>query len=192
MFFRRVILALRLVWLVAIGGYLLFLAWWGSWVRSPWPVTQVNATFRETLDALAMTMWLPAALVPVLIPMYRSRVLALVRRHRGVVCMGCAYDLAGADSFGVCPECGRAFVKDQLPRAWARAGFPLSELDVPLRTPHAVGHDAVSHRSHDQGRGAEGGGAARASDGAFRPGYRDLRPNTDPRLAERYEPERTG
>lgn len=188
MFFRRTILALRLLWLGAIGGYLLYIAWWGSWVRSPWPVAQVSGNFKDSLDVLAATTWLPAAVVPVLIPLYRRHVRALVRRHKGVVCLGCAYDLAGADSFGVCPECGRAFVKDQLPRAWARAGFPLHDLALPLHTPHAVGHDAVSHRAptdeHIQPDIARAGSA--------KPGYRDLRPNTDPRLEERYVPERRG
>lgn len=52
------------------------------------------------------------------------RMAALAARTDGAMCLDCGYLLRGLGDEGRCPECGTAFVREEVQRVWKRwAGF---------------------------------------------------------------------
>jgi ssDNA-binding Zn-finger/Zn-ribbon topoisomerase 1 len=54
-------------------------------------------------------------------PLVRLRGNRTVQRFAFQLCPGCRYHLAHLPDPGVCPECGRAFSREELKRAWVTA-----------------------------------------------------------------------
>lgn len=123
MFPRRVILGLRLLMLACIGSWLLFI---GLCVAFGFG-TVAKMTVVNPLHLIAIG-WIPTIIVWLLLIAYCQRVRRQVKEMDFLMCPKCGYDLRGCDSFGPCPECGRAYARDKLPLEWHRGGFAAREV----------------------------------------------------------------
>lgn len=123
MFPRRVIFALRLLMLACIGAWLLFIGICIAFgVPGLMKLTVVNPLYLIAIG------WIPAVIVWLVLIAYGQRVRAQVKEMDYLMCPKCGYDLRGCDSFGACPECGRAYARDKLPLDWHRGGFAPREV----------------------------------------------------------------
>jgi hypothetical protein len=112
MFPRRVISLFRL------GIFACIAAWATSIV-----IAVLTAPITSQFATLLACGWLPAFIVWIALRFYYAHVRRMVQHMDYLICPKCGYDLHGCDSFGACPECGRAYARDKLPLDWHRGGF---------------------------------------------------------------------
>ncbi len=118
MFPLRIIALLRLAWLGLFLAAASYVALWYHLGTADFTKLILIHPFSGIILLLAAI-----TIVPLLITIYKRHVRALVQSMDYLICPRCAYDLRGCDSFGPCPECGRPYARDLLPRDWSRAGF---------------------------------------------------------------------
>lgn len=123
MFPCKVIFALRLLMYLCIGAWLLFISLCVSYGVG----LMAKLTILNPLHLIAIG-WIPASIVWLILLVYCQRVRAQVKAMEYLMCPKCGYDLRGCDSFGPCPECGRAYTRDKLPLDWHRGGFASREV----------------------------------------------------------------
>lgn len=136
MLHQRLIASLRTLWwlvlLVHAGSIILLVS--TALGLAPWLAP--SRVFELLLWAGALVGWVPLVVLPMVIWIYRQRVLRQLDRAEFAICVRCGYDLSRGDSFGPCPECGRHFALDQQRTAWRRAGFdPDRKLGYPPPRP---------------------------------------------------------
>ncbi len=123
MFPLRIIALLRLAWLACFLAAAAYAAlWYHLGTKQLQQLILIKPISGVILLAAAIL------IMPLTITLYKRHVRALVQSMDYLLCPRCAYDLRACDSFGPCPECGRPYARDLLPRDWSRAGFASEHL----------------------------------------------------------------